>query len=204
MISRFKQILSILTIILMTSCTARDKAMVVKAYQLENENNPNPIDIEKIKILNTSLVGLSYGDTLEINHLKDVLGINNKIASNTKTTIRLLDNNVVRYEKIMKLTPKRNHNEYQVKLDSTKIRLENQLNRLSNLKDEIRDIQLRISELRESSKKKDPTVKYKMIDYYIIASNDSIRINDTLSIMFGKNEKRSFIKNDRYCDFLGF
>lgn len=188
----------------MVSCTARDKAMVVKAYQFENENNPNPIDIEKIKILNTSLVGLSYGDTLEINHLKDVLEVNNKISSNTKAIIRLLDSNVVRYERILKLNLKHDHNKYQVKLDSTKMLFENQLNKLNDLKDENRDINLRISELRESSKKKDSSIKYKMIEYYIIASNDSVRINDTLSIIFGKNEKKSFIKNDRYCDFLGF
>jgi hypothetical protein len=181
----------------------RYKALVVQAYQLENEKSENPIKIKKIKILTSSEVGRSYGDTLVINHLLFRNKMDIKIITTTESTIKLLDANIERYQKILKICKKGDIPKYKMGLDSTRNRLESQQKKLSDLKEKLKNTTYEIDDIRDVSRTRDTLNKLKMIKYLIIASNESMSINDTISVIFDDEGRRSFIKNDMYCDYLG-
>jgi len=203
MIRISQYIIGILIIITAFSCEkTKYKSKIVQAYQIENENNGNSLKISNLKVLEIKEVGYEYGDTLTINHYLNRGKINHQVINNIYHTIELLESNIVKYKKLLKIGKKVDFLKYERELKDTELRLQEQNERLFNIQDEIEDDNLKIYKARNKSYENN-TKKFKLVEYIIVATTDSIQLNDTLSIVFNEEMKWSFVKNDLYCNYLG-
>jgi hypothetical protein len=203
MIKLLNYFIGTLVIISIFSCDkTKYKSKIVQIYQIENNKNENPIKIENLKILTVNDIGPEYEDTLKINGYKFMIQTTHKQIELTRENINLLQTNIENYKKLLKLGRKENLTKYELGLNKTKLGLKEENKKLFQFQNDIKRNKREIDYLRTESNLIKPQ-NLKLIEYFIVASNDSIQLNDTLAVILNEHMKYVFTKNNILSDYKG-
>jgi hypothetical protein len=176
----------------------RYKSKLIQIYLEENQKNVQPISIEKITILESEIVGDKFKQNIEIDEYKHIIKLKTSQLIIMNRIDSMLELNISRYNKI---TLNRDSQKFQKGLSSSKTKLYNSKRErksiqreINSLKEKINNIEINIDTVSKN--------EYLHLEYLLVASNDSIEVNDTLSILIFQNNY-VFQKNKVITDYIG-
>ena len=192
-----------LAILLLTfSCkNDRTETQLKKIYEEIAHTNNDSLIIENLEILKFSKVDLDYVKNTQINNLNHIIDLKKKVIDNDKENIRLLKRNIKNRNKLIKLNHKEKE-EYLAEIQLDKLNLKKTENDIEKNENSIAIIHQKIVLLKaEIGQNKES--EFNLVEYVFKGSINNEKVNDTISLLMGKDYLPKFVNNDRFTDYMG-